>query len=126
MKNLETILKQDPVYLHNWQTKNEVITAFDCPPEVEQQPIRVLFASYGSDGFEGKAFVLFECEGKLFEVNGSHCSCFGLEGQFIPHETTIEALRHRLVNGTMGRDDYSGNEFANELKQFLGVAQVCG
>lgn len=29
MKNLETILKQEPVYLHNWQTKIDVISDFE-------------------------------------------------------------------------------------------------
>ena len=151
MKNLETILKQQPVYLHNWQTKIDVISDFDdiyisdaeykaetapyanvkvweekkarMKAAIEQwQPINILFASYGTDNYSGDAFVLFERDGKLFEVNGSHCSCYGLEGQFDAEETTIEALRHRLVEGKMGQDDYSGNEFANELKQFLGVA----
>jgi|BioPla2DNA2_1021312.scaffolds.fasta_scaffold39464_3 hypothetical protein len=83
--------------------------------------INILFASYGCANYSGDAFVLFEKEGKLFEVNGGHCSCYGLEGQFKPEETTLEALRHRLVEGKMGQDDYSDNEFANELKQFLGV-----
>jgi hypothetical protein len=151
MKNLETIFKQEPVYLHNWQTKIDVISDFDdiymsdaeykaetapyanvkvweekkakMKAAIEQwQPINILFASYGTDNYSGDAFVLFERDGKLFEVNGSHCSCYGLEGQFDAEETTIEALRHRLIEGKMGQDDYSGNEFANELKQFLGVA----
>lgn len=87
----------------------------------EWEGINILFASYSYANYSGDAFVLFEKEGKLFEVNGGHCSCYGLEGQFEPEETTLEALRHRLVDGKMGQDDYSDNEFANELKQFLGV-----
>lgn len=87
----------------------------------EWEGINILFASYGYANYSGNAFVLFEKEGKLFEVNGGHCSCYGLEGQFDPEETTLEALRHRLIEGKMGQDDYSDNEFANELKQFLGV-----
>lgn len=53
--------------------------------------INILFASYGEDNYSGNAFVLFEKDGKLYEVNGSHCSCYGLEGQFEPEETTLEA-----------------------------------
>ena len=44
--------------------------------------INILFASYGQGGYEGDAWVLFEEDGKLFEVNGGHCSCYGLEGQW--------------------------------------------
>jgi hypothetical protein len=36
--------------------------------------------------------VIFEKDGKLWEVNGSHCSCYGLEGQWQPEETTWEAI----------------------------------
>lgn len=87
----------------------------------EWEGINILFASYGEDNYSGDAFVLFEKNGKLYEVNGSHCSCYGLEGQFDPEETTLEAIRYRLLEGTMGRDAYSDNEFADELMQFLGV-----
>ena len=150
MKTLESILGQAPVYLHNWETKVDLISDFEeiyisdaeynsevapCANvklweekkakmaiAIEQwKPINILFASYGADNYSGDAFVLFERDGNLFEVNGSHCSCYGLEGQFSPEETTIEALRYRLINGKMGQDDYSGNEFASELKEFLGI-----
>lgn len=60
-------------------------------------------------------------DGKLYEVNAGHCSCYGLENQWTPEETNIEALKHRLINGSMGRDNYSGNEYANELINFLGI-----
>lgn len=85
------------------------------------EPINILFATYSYQDYSGDAFVLFERDGKLFEVNGSHCSCYGLEGQFEPEETSVEALAHRLIEGKMGQDSYCGNEYGNELKQFLGV-----
>ena len=153
MKDLQTIIKQEPVYLNDWSESKRIgviadfediyiskseFEATECPipnkeywvekkAKMEQalkqwEGINILFASYGCANYEGYAFVLFEKEGKLFEVNGGHCSCYGLEGQFSPEETTLEALSHRLINGKMGQDDYSGNEFANEIKQFLGVA----
>ena len=59
----------------------------------------VLFASYQQEGYEGDALVLFKQDGKLYRVSGSHCSCYGLEGQWEPEETTVEALRHELNAG---------------------------
>lgn len=56
---------------------------------------QILFAEYETPSYEGYAFVLFERDGKLYEVNGSHCSCYGLEGQWEPDETTWEALAMR-------------------------------
>jgi hypothetical protein len=150
MKQLSKIVKQEPVYLNDWKNKIDVISDFDeiyisgeeynadvapysnvkaweekkarMKEAIEKwKPINILFASYGTQCYSGDAFVLFEQDGKLFEVNGGHCSCYGLEGQFEPSETTLEELHHRLVNGAMGEDDYSGNEFGTELKQFLGI-----
>lgn len=151
MKTLDEILKQQPVYLHNWKERIDVISDFEdiymsaeeykaekspyanaeewekrkarMAEEIEKyEPINILFASYGVDNYSGDAFVLFEREGMLFEVNGGHCSCMGLEGQFDPEETTLEAIEFRLVNGSMGLDSCSDNEFAAELKIFLGVS----
>lgn len=81
--------------------------------------VNILFASYGYANYSGDAFILFEKEGGLFEVNGSHCSCYGLEGQWEPTPVSIEELEHRLKNGRLGQDDWCGNQFADELKVFL-------
>lgn len=150
MKKLNKILKQEPVFLHNWKNKIDVISDFEdiytsskeYNAEIapysniiswlykkarmkvaleEWKPINILFASYGENNYSGNAFVLFERDKKLFEVNGAHCSCYGLENQWSPEETTLEAIEFRLSNGKMGVDDYSGNEFSKELKEFLGV-----
>ena len=150
MKDLQAILKQPPFYLNNWKSKIDVIASFEgiYMNEVEYKagiapypnvkiweerklqmknaierwkPINILFASYGTDNYTGDAFVLFERDGNLFEVNAAPCCCNGLEGQFEGQETTIDSLKHRLVKGRLGQDDYSGNEFSNELKQFLGI-----
>jgi len=85
------------------------------------RPINILFASYSYQDYSGDAFVLFERDGKLYEVNGGHCSCYGLEGQFEPEETDIDVLKHRLIEGKLGCNDYCGNEFSSELKKFLGI-----
>lgn len=76
--------------------------------------VEILLASYGEDyGYDGAAFVLFRKGGALYEVNGSHCSCYGLEDQWKPEETTIAALRSRLDAGQFGRTGAS--PFADEL-----------
>lgn len=150
MKTLEQILKNEPIFLHNWKSKIDMIGDFDdiymteeeykaekAPyPNVklwEEKKVsmdkaikrfenkNILFASYGQDNYQGDAWVLFEENGKLFEVNGSHCSCFGLEGQWEEEEVVLAELENRLTKGTFGQDSYSDNEFSNELKTFLGI-----
>jgi hypothetical protein len=85
----------------------------------EYQGVEILLASYGQGSYEGDAFVLFRRDGKLYEVSGGHCSCYGLEGQWEPEETTVDALRYRVEHGSLGADNYCGNEFAPDLTKLL-------
>lgn len=78
---------------------------------ITQQPIptedEVLFASYGAKNFAGDAIVIFEHDGKLYEANGGHCSCYGLGesdysggkvSQWKPEETSWAALAIRQLD----------------------------
>ena len=58
---------------------------------------QIIFAAYEGGSYEGAAIVVYEKDGKLFEVNGSHCSCHGLEDQWSPEETSKEALGMRKL-----------------------------
>lgn len=80
----------------------------------------ILLASYTYESYEGDSFVLFQLDGKLYEVNASHCSCYGLEGQWEPEETTKEALLHRVTEGKLGVE-YDKNVYADELRKVLNV-----
>ena len=62
------------------------------PLKLQPTEDELLFASYGGGSYEGDATVVFRRDGKLYEVSGSHCSCYGLEGQWEPEETSIAAL----------------------------------
>lgn len=59
---------------------------------------RIVYATYEQEAYEGSATVVFtDTDGKLWEVHGSHCSCYGLEGQWKPEETTWAAIAIRPV-----------------------------
>jgi hypothetical protein len=120
MKTLEEILKQEPVFLNCFEDKENVLNEFSEDIK-DHGNTNILFASYGCDNYEGEAFVLFEKEGKLYEVNGSHCSCYGLEDQWEPEEVLLEELEHRLLSGTFGENAWSDNIFKEDLCEFLGV-----
>jgi hypothetical protein len=114
------------MFLNNWSSleemKGDFWPSYGGPNYAGQlDGTNVLLASYGTPSHEGYAFVLFERDGKLYEVHGSHCSCYGLEGQWEPEETTVEALRHQLDNGALGAAQYDENPFATELRQVLGA-----
>lgn len=68
-----------------------------CAPEALDYEI--LVAVYSYENYEGSAYVLAKKDGNLFEVEGGHCSCYGLEGQWKPTEVSVEYLKNRLVHG---------------------------
>lgn len=89
----------------NFSCKEDVVREFNLTEDVLRD-CKILLAWYGYGDYDGAAFVLFDRDGKLYEVDGSHCSCYGLEGQWDPEETSVEALRHRIKEGLLGRDSY--------------------
>ncbi len=56
---------------------------------------QIIYAAYAYENYSGNAFVLFSKDGQLYEVNGSHCSCYGLENQWEAEKTSWEALKSR-------------------------------
>lgn len=58
----------------------------------------VIVAAYDTPPYEGYAFVLTKIDGKLYEVHGSHCSCYGLENQWEPEPCSKEDLLFRLAD----------------------------
>ena len=119
-----------PIFLHNWETKEDMITDFegfyfakDIPPDciAKYDHVDVILASYCVTGYEGGAFVLFRNnkDGQLYEIHGSHCSCYGLENQWEEDLASIESLRKRVNEGTLGSNDYTNNIFKDELIKVL-------
>jgi len=112
-------LKNAQVFLGNFEKAEDVEKQFEVSKEV-MNDVFILLAWYGYGDYDGSAFVLFERGGKLYEVNGGHCSCNGLEGQWTPEETTAEALVHRIKKGQLGRDSYYAEcTFADILLRML-------
>lgn len=102
----------------------ELIKEFEIS-ESELDGAEIILAYYSYEDYSGEAFVLFRQVGHYYEVNASHCSCFGLEGQWNPEQTTLEAIVHRLEHGDLGRhyswrsDEKGANKFAEELEEAI-------
>lgn len=85
--------------LFGWDDIESMLNDFEAPADA-LRGFRVLVAEYETASYEGSAFVLLlGDDGKLYEVNGSHCSCNGLECQWEPTETTWGALVERKFYG---------------------------
>lgn len=97
------------MYLGQFKDKEDVMSNFEVS-DADLENCKILFAAYDQEGYEGYAMVIFSKDGKLFEVNGSHCSCNGLEGQWEPEETSLEALKKR---------NYCYGGIQSDLSRFL-------
>lgn len=53
-----------------------------------------IFAYYNYEDYSGDAYVLFKVGDQWYQNGGGHCSCNGLEGQWEPEETTLEAVKN--------------------------------
>lgn len=80
--------------LIGFESKKDVLAQYDADKDA-LDGADLLLAWYGYGDYDGQSIVLFRKKGKLYEVNGSHCSCYGLEGQWSPEETSIEAIMKR-------------------------------
>lgn len=61
-----------------------------------------IYAYYESD-YGGSFGCLYAQNNQLFEVHGSHCSCYGLEGQWAPTVVTPAYLGNEEMQKAYGR-----------------------
>lgn len=90
-------------YLHNWAETGEAGMLDDFGiDKAALEGAEVLVGSYTYEDYSGDAFVLLKRGDDLFEVNGGHCSCYGLseDGQSTTQwqlePTSVDALIPRL------------------------------
>lgn len=115
-------MTDEAIYLGQWSNKEDMAKDFS---DAYGEPLHaamladVVVAAYDIDGYEGEAIVIFRQDGKLFEVHGSHCSCYGLEGQWEP-----EAVEPEVLLGRIERAGSYGVEaaFKDQLKGALTTA----
>lgn len=87
--------------------------------------LKILYADYTYEDYCGDAYVLgYNTQlKKWFEVHGSHCSCYRLEGQwdeeyYETKNSLLEVLAKRFeARGGWGRDASSSDEFLKWLKE---------
>ena len=84
------------VYSGAFDSWSDVCREFD---ELIDLPDEVLLAVYESELYEGYADVIYRQGDRYYWVSGSHCSCYGLEGQWDPEEYSAELLIEALRRG---------------------------
>lgn len=99
------------VYLGEWAGGGQAAMLADFLIDASAlDGAEVLVASYDTPPYEGYAFVLIERGGELYEINGSHCSCYGLGEnsyyessgtQWSPEPVDTASLLHRAQTGSI-------------------------
>lgn len=79
----------------------------------------VLFIAFDDEGYEGHAYILLreKATGDLYCVEGSHCSCYGFEGQWGLSKTHRDVLMATLAD--RNEWTYAPNR-KTALTEFLG------
>lgn len=108
------------VYLEEFNNWNDVLQEFALPANTPE-PADV-FAAYEIDSNEGYAVVIIRKPNNLFDViEGYHCSCYGLEGQFEPTEDVpLDALKkmfHTHIYDAIPR-------FKHEIREWLAKCML--
>lgn len=112
------------MYYGEFTCLNDIVSNFNITNQKVDDMV-VLFAAYNFEYYDGFALVIYVQNGKFYIVEGSHCSCFGLEDQWNPDEMPIEALLHMADKGLGMLNDYK-SEFKDSLRivQELGLVEV--
>ena len=98
---------KDKVYVQEFSDNEDIISNYAAPSDA-LEGATVYLAWYGYGSYDGESLVVFEKNGILYEVNGSHCSCYGLEHQWQPEETSWEALAMRDMGSYSSGEQEAG------------------
>lgn len=96
MKGFLKALRVRPTYAGNFAKREDVFNEF---AKADDSDIQILYADYNTPEYEGYASVVYyrKSTGKYYEAYGSHCSCYGLEGQWDKDEEIVaEELFKRI------------------------------
>lgn len=100
-----------------FENKKDMVREFNIDSTILEN-VTILGAYYGHGCYEGDAHVIFLKDEKLYEVYGSHCSCYGLEDQWYEEESSWEFLEHKFKDHYACDGDLY-NSFVNHVKDFI-------
>jgi len=95
-------------FFGRWDSYDAMVRDFTPYPDYDSEEAsiagmatedEIVWASYDGGSYDGSATVIYKRYGdNLFEVHGSHCSCYGLEGQWDPSAVLVQQLQARPLS----------------------------
>jgi len=86
---------------------------------LENKEVLIAYESVGSWGCDSSSFFLLrdKISGELFEIHGSHCSCYGFEGQLELEPSSVSSLKYRDREGSIFcTGGYDGDDENNKQR----------
>lgn len=114
---MKHLFLEDLKEMNEEEVRTHIVSDYEVERSVvDGYDILIAYESVGSWGCDSASFILLKHKttGELFEVNGSHCSCYGFEGQFNPEKTTVDYLKSDKFHFYNG--GYDSDEEGNRQK----------
>lgn len=108
-----------------WQSWQDY--QWDEEPDVIPDNIMIVYSFYNYEDYSGYGHVIgYDKEaGEFFDVFGSHCSCYGLEGQWEMEYTTLEELEYSIKKRIEACEErewcMEADKELDELKELLEI-----
>lgn len=119
---MEQLFLEDLEGMSEKGIKKHIRSSYETDSEnVNDFEFLIAYESVGSWGCDSSSWFLMKNKntGELFENHGSHCSCYGFEGQWSPESTTKEYLQSDHFYFSTG--GYDGNRDNNTklVKEYI-------
>jgi hypothetical protein len=90
---------------------------------LEDHTVLIAYVSVGMYGCDSGAYFLLQntTTGQFQEISGSHCSCYGFEGQFDPQDATVEFLKSPKFYLPYGGYDDNVEENKEAVREFIAT-----
>jgi hypothetical protein len=118
---MKTLYLEDLKDLTEAQIKKHLVSEYNADEkEVNKYKILLAYESVGSWGCDSSSFFLLQEKKtkKLFEVHGSHCSCYGFEDQFTPELSDVKYLKSEHFGVSLGGYDNSPADNERLIKEY--------
>ncbi|MCE5212643.1 MAG: hypothetical protein LLG40_13965 [Deltaproteobacteria bacterium] len=124
---MKQLFLEDLKEMTDQDVRKHIVSRYEVIEEiVDKYKILIAYESVGNWGCDSASFFLLRNKKSkaLFTVTGSHCSCYGFEGQFEPEKVTLDYLKSDKFYFCCG--GYDGSESSNkqEVKYFIDHLRI--
>jgi hypothetical protein len=121
MPEYELLCLADLAGMTQEELRDHVRSSYETNDDLENIVFLIAYESVGSWGCDSSSFFLMykKDDGNLYENRGSHCSCYGFEGQWEPEETSVDYLESANFDFWPGGYDYQSDANRTAVMRYI-------